>query len=99
MSYRKGNEHQVADFLGRFKALIIAEIGQEIPHYYMEDIEKRQKRDNEIQRLKEALQEGNHLHTENFNEIKDKLRVHRGLVMVKRDEQNGNTLITFTESY
>ena len=39
VSYRKGNEHQVADFFSRFKALLIAEISKEFPRYYMEDIE------------------------------------------------------------
>ena len=84
VSYRKGDEHQVSDFFSRFKAPIIAEFGdKKIPHYYMEDIEKRYRRDKEVRRIKEDVQKGNHIHTENFKDIKDDLRIHRGLVMVK----------------
>ena len=83
VSYRKGNENEVADFLSRFKAPINAGFtDKQIPSYYMEDIIKRQIKDKEVRRIKEALQEGKSIHTENFKEIKNDLRIHQGLVVV-----------------
>ena len=69
VSYSKGDDHQGADFLSQFTALIVEEIAEDISTYYTKENKKRQKEDKAIFHIKQCLQEGKTIHIEIFGEI------------------------------
>ena len=86
LSYRKGDEYQLEDFISLFRAPIISELTEETPGYYLEDIHKRQQTDKEIMQTKRSLKKGKKVHPEKFGNIKDRLIIHKGMIVIGGDK-------------
>ena len=86
LSYRKGEDHKVPDFLSRFRAPIIAGI-IDVPEMYLEDIFRKQQRDKEIRNIKRSIEKGEAIHSQHFYDRKNDLAISKGLVMMKEKDK------------